>query len=169
MRVRILKNLKKKDKIILFKLPKKKIVKKFQYPLKLIEQLILDIDCYKDFLPWCNNSNITSKKDTSDSLEIIANLDIGYSFAKDTYTSEVKYNKKTNTIVVKSINGPLNKLENIWILKEIENNQCEVSFSIDLELKNFLLNKMLITMFDLGFDKILKSFEDRAKYLSKLN
>ena len=72
-------------------MPKKNITKKFCYPLKLIENLILDIDNYKKFLPWCTNSKIISKKKNKDSIEIIADLEIGYSFAKDVYTSHVKY------------------------------------------------------------------------------
>ena len=53
------------------------------------------------------------------------------------------------------------------VLKKINEKECEIMFSINLELKNFLLNKMLSSMFDIGFDKILKSFENRAHYLSK--
>jgi coenzyme Q-binding protein COQ10 len=44
-------------------LPQKKIVKKFDYPIELIEKLILDIDEYKKFLPWCSDSRIVSKKE----------------------------------------------------------------------------------------------------------
>ena len=150
-------------------MPQKKIVKKFNYPIEIIEDLILSIDDYKDFLPWCTNSKIKSKTDKSNTLEIVADLEIGYSFAKDIYTSEVKFNKKTRTIKVNALQGPLKKLENIWVLKKINEKECEITFSINLELKNFLLNKMLSSMFDIGFDKILKSFEKRAKYLSSLN
>lgn len=150
-------------------MPQKKIVKKFNYPIEIIEDLILSIDDYKDFLPWCTNSKIKSKNDKSNTLEIVADLEIGYSFAKDIYTSKVKFDKKTKTITVNALQGPLKKLENIWVLKKINEKECEITFSINLELKNFLLNKMLSSMFDIGFDKILKSFEKRAKYLSSLN
>lgn len=150
-------------------MPQKKIVKKFNYPIEIIEDLILSIDDYKDFLPWCTNSKIKSKNDKSNTLEIVADLEIGYSFAKDIYTSEVKFDKKTKIITVNALQGPLKKLENIWVLKKINEKECEITFSINLELKNFLLNKMLSSMFDIGFDKILKSFEKRAKYLSSLN
>ena len=150
-------------------MPQKKIVKKFNYPIEIIEDLILSIDDYKDFLPWCTNSKIKSKNDKSNTLEIVADLEIGYSFAKDIYTSEVKFDKKTRIITVNALQGPLKKLENIWVLKKINEKECEITFSINLELKNFLLNKMLSSMFDIGFDKILKSFEKRAKYLSSLN
>jgi coenzyme Q-binding protein COQ10 len=148
-------------------LPQKKIIKKFNYPIELIEKLILDIDEYKKFLPWCTYSKISSLKETESKIDIMADLEIGYSFAKDIYTSSVNYDKNKKKITVKSIKGPLKNLENIWSLKKIDKDKCEVSFSINLELKNPLLNKMLSSMFDIGFDKILKSFEDRAHYLSK--
>ena len=150
-------------------MPKKNITKKFCYPIDLIENLILDIDNYKKFLPWCTNSKIISKKKNKNSIEIIADLEIGYSFAKDVYTSYVKYDRMTKKITVKAIDGPLKTLENIWILNEINENECEIEFFINLELKNIILNKMLDKMFDIGFKKILNSFEKRAKFLANLN
>ena len=150
-------------------MPKKNIIKKFTYPLDLIEKLILDIDNYKEFLPWCTNSKIISKKKNKNSIEIIADLEIGYSFAKDVYTSHVKYDLEKNKIIVNAIDGPLKILENIWILNKINENECEVQFFINLELKNIILNKMLDKMFDIGFKKILNSFEERAKFLANLN
>lgn len=150
-------------------MPKKNIIKKFTFPLDLIENLILDIDNYKEFLPWCTNSKIVSKKKNKNSIEIIADLEIGYSFAKDVYTSHVKYDLETNKIIVNAIDGPLKILENIWILNKINENECEVQFFINLELKNIILNKMLDKMFDIGFNKILNSFEERAKFLANLN
>jgi len=150
-------------------LPKKNITKKFCYPLELIENLILDIDNYKEFLPWCTNSKIISKKKNKDSIEIIADLEIGYSFAKDVYTSHVKYDIMKKKIIVNAIDGPLKILENIWILNQISKNECEVEFFINLELKNIVLNKMLDKMFDIGFEKILDSFEKRAKFLANSN
>ena len=150
-------------------MPQKKIIKKFNYPLELIEELILNIDDYEKFLPWCNNSKIISKKDDDNLIDIVADLEIGYSIAKDTYTSHVFYDKKEKKITVNAVDGPLKKLENIWLLKKKNNNECEITFYINLELKNIMLNKILSSMFDIGFEKILKSFESRAKYLSNLN
>lgn len=149
-------------------MPKKNIIKKFDYPLELVENLILDIDSYKDFLPWCSDSKIISKKNNDKLIEIEADLEIGYSFVKDTYKSHVIYNKQKRKITVKGIDGPLKSLENVWILKKIKENKCEVEFYINLELKNIILNKMLNRMFDHGFKKILNSFEHRAKFLANL-
>ena len=75
----------------------------------------------------------------------------------------------TKKIIVNAIDGPLKILENIWTLNKINENECEVEFFINLELKNIILNKMLNKMFDIGFKKILNSFEKRAKFLANLN
>jgi len=150
-------------------LPQKKIIKKFNYPLELIEELILNINDYKEFLPWCNNSKIISKKDHGNLIDIMADLEIGYSITRDTYTSHVMYDKKEKKIIVNAVDGPLKNLENIWQLKKKNKNECEITFYINLELKNIMLNKILSSMFDIGFEKILKSFENRAEYLNNLN
>ncbi len=150
-------------------MPKKNIIKTFNYPLELVENLILDIDNYKEFLPWCTNSKVISKKKMNNIIEITADLEIGYSFAKDIYRSHVIYDINKKKIVVNAIDGPLKTLENVWVLKEINTNKCEVEFLINLELNNLILNKMLQKMFNIGFEKILKSFEERAEFLAKLN
>ena len=135
-------------------MPKKNIIKKFCYPLDLIENLILDIDNYKEFCPGVRIQKLFQKKNKN-SIEIIADLEIGYSFAKDVYTSHVKYDKITKKIIVYAIDGPLKTLENIWTLNKINKSECEVEFFINLELKNIVLNKMLDKMFDIGFKKYL--------------
>ncbi len=150
-------------------MPKKKITKKFEYSIDLIQSLILDVDSYHEFLPWCTYSKIKSNEENQEKIILIADLEIGYSFAKDIYSSHVVFDKKSKIIDVTAIDGPLKSLENKWELIDLGNNKCEVNFLISLELKNIVLNKMLSSMFDIGFNKILKSFEDRAFYLSKLD
>ncbi len=39
-------------------MPVKKITKKFNYSKKDLIELVLKIDDYKNFLPWCINSKI---------------------------------------------------------------------------------------------------------------
>ena len=46
--------------------------------------------------------------------KIIADLTIGKGPFKDTYKSDVAFNKKTDSIYVKNIEGPLNHLTNNW-------------------------------------------------------
>ena len=104
------------------------------------------------------------KKEKNDLLLIVADLTIGKGPLKDTYKSDVKFNKKEASIHVTNLDGPLKHLENKWYFKE-KNNITEVSFEIDFELKNDLLNIVMTKSFQYGLDKIADAFQKRAKEL----
>ncbi|PHX88630.1 MAG: ubiquinone-binding protein, partial [Pelagibacteraceae bacterium] len=75
-------------------------------------KLVLDIEKYPEFLPFCYNAKIYEKKIEGNLDKIIADLTIGKGLFKDTYKSAVEYDKKNNSIYVTNIDGPLNHLEN---------------------------------------------------------
>ena len=144
-------------------MPVKKIVKKFNYSKKDLAELVLKIDDYKFFLPWCINSKILTIDKNKRDLKIIADLEIGFKSFREIYTSEVIYNNQDSKIEVTSINGNIKKLLNIWEFEEIDKNSCNVIFFIDIELKNPIINILFNNFFNYGFEKILNSFEQRAK------
>ena len=144
-------------------MPVKKITKKFNYSRKDLIELVLKIDDYKFFLPWCINSKILTIDKNKVDLKIIADLDIGFKSFREIYTSEVIYNNQNSKIVVTSICGNIKKLINIWEFEEIDKKSCNVVFFIDIELKNPIINILFSKFFNYGFEKILNSFEQRAK------
>ena len=144
-------------------MPIKKVVKKFDFPKKELINLILDINNYKDFLPWCKNSIVTDDREENTKRIIFADLEIGYKQIADTYTSEVIFDRENSQIIVKPVSGPIKKLTNIWKFKEITEKSCEVNFYIEIELNNFILNTVFEKFFDAGFEKIFTSFENQAK------
>ena len=130
---------------------------------KLIE-LVLDIEKYKDFIPYCLDSKVYERNDKGDKIFIVADLTIGKGIFKDTYKSDVKYNKINNTIYVTNIDGPLRYLENVWKFTE-KDNITEVSFDVDFELKNKFLNILMTKSFNYGLNKIADAFQNRAEEL----
>ena len=126
--------------------------------------LVLDIEKYPQFVPFCLDSKIYEKKEKGNLLLIIADLTIGKGPLKDTYKSDVKFNKKDDSIYVTNLDGPLKHLENKWHFKE-ENNFTEVSFDVDFELKNDFLNIIMTKSFQFGLDKIADAFQKRAEQL----
>ena len=126
--------------------------------------LVLDIDKYPEFVPFCLGSKIYEKKNEDNLILIIADLTIGKGPFKDTYKSDVKFNKKEDSIYVTNLDGPLKHLENKWYFKE-ENNITEVSFDVDFELKNRFLNIIMTKSFQFGLDKIADAFQKRADEL----
>ena len=127
---------------------------------KLIK-MVLDIEKYPEFVPWCINSKIYTNVDKGKTLEITADLTIGKSLFNETYKSFVIYNKSSDSIYVTNINGPLKHLENKWFFKQKGENS-EIDFHVDFELKNKILNILMIKSFDIGLKKIADAFEKRA-------
>ncbi len=129
-------------------------------------KMVLDIEKYPEFVPWCISGKIHSKNDKGNRIEITADLTIGKSFFNETYKSFVIYEKSLDSIYVTNINGPLKYLENKWYFKDKGENS-EVDFHVNFELKNKILNILMIKSFDIGLKKIANAFEKRAVDLFK--
>ena len=131
---------------------------------KLIE-FVLDIEKYPEFVPFCQGSKVHDRKQKGDLTLIVADLTIGKGPFKDTYKSDVVFNKKKDTIFVKNIKGPLNHLSNNWIFVDKDNGITEVTFDIDFEIKNKFLNILMTKSFQFGLEKIADAFQKRAESL----
>ena len=142
-------------------MPSATIKKKISCSKNNLIQMVLDIEKYPEFVPWCLDSKIHDKVDKGEIVEINADLTIGKSFFRDTYRSLVIYNKSEDSIHVTNIDGPLKHLENEWFFRQ-EGDSSEVEFNVDFELKNKILNVLMIKSFDLGLKKIADAFEKRA-------
>ena len=147
-------------------MPKASVKKLIECKKEQLIDLVLDIEKYPEFVPFCVNAKVYEKKEQDNLLLIVADLTIGKGPFKDTYKSDVKYNKKEDSIFVTNLDGPLKHLENTWHFKE-ENNVTEVSFEVDFELKNEFLNIVMTKSFQFALNKIAEAFQKRAENLFK--
>ena len=129
-------------------------------------KMILDIEKYPEFVPWCLSGKIHKKEDMNDMIEMEADLTVGKKFINQTYKSHVTYYKEKDKIIVNNIGGPLKHLSNEWEIREV-NNQSEVIFKIDFEIKNVFYNMIMKKSFDQGLKTIADAFEKRAIILFK--
>ncbi len=135
---------------------------------KDLVNMILDIEKYPEFVPWCLNGKIHKKNEMADIIELEADLTVGKKFLNQTYKSHVAYYKDKGKIIVNNIGGPLKHLQNEWLIREI-NNQSEICFKIDFEIKNIVYNMIMSKSFDQGLKKIADAFEKRAIQLFKVS
>tara|TARA_Y100000590_G_scaffold9491_1_gene11714 strand:- start:742 stop:1191 length:450 start_codon:yes stop_codon:yes gene_type:complete len=147
-------------------MPSASIKKEISCSKEDLIKMVLDIEKYPEFVPWCISGKIHSKNDKGNRIEITADLTIGKSFFNETYKSFVIYEKSLDSIYVTNINGPLKYLENKWYFKDKGENS-EVDFHVNFELKNKILNILMIKSFDIGLKKIANAFEKRAVDLFK--
>jgi len=132
---------------------------------QLIE-MVLDIEKYPEFVPWCIEGLIYEKNESIDLITFKGDLKVGKSILNETFSSHVSYYKEKDKIIVTNLDGPLKYLKNEWTFKNI-NNGTQLEFFIDFELKNSILNSIMKKSFELGLNKIAKSFEERAVKLYK--
>ena len=124
--------------------------------------LVLDIEKYPEFIPFCLGSHVYEKNKEGSFILIIADLTIGKGPFKETYKSDVKFNKEDSTINVTNIGGPLKHLENNWKFNATKGG-TEISFDIDFEIENKFLNVLMSKSFEFGLNKIADAFQKRAE------
>lgn len=132
---------------------------------KLIN-MVLDIERYPEFVPWCLGAKIHKKNESNDLIELEAELKVGKNFLNENYVSHVLFDKQKNIILVNNLDGPLKYLKNEWKFKTL-NTATEVDFFIEFKLKNPIFNMIVNRSFQLGLKKITDAFVERALHLSK--
>ena len=143
-------------------MPKASVTRDIARKKQDLIDFVLDIEKYPEFIPFCLSSKVYEVKDEDKEIKIIADLTIGKRPFVDTYKSDVRYNKSSNSIHVTNIDGPLKHLENNWKFIQKEN-FTEVQFDVDFEIKNKFLNLIMTKSFEFGLNKIADAFQKRAE------
>ncbi len=133
------------------------------YDAKFIHDIVMDIENYPAFVPWCKSATILSyEKD-----HLIAELNIQFKMLSESYVSRVSARKTDDNyeIVTTAIAGPFKRLISIWKIKSI-NNSTEVQFSIDFEFKSRILEAIMGSFFSIATERMVAAFEARARDLS---
>ena len=147
-------------------MPKASVKRLIECSKEQLVDLVLDIESYPKFIPYCLGAKIYEKKEENNLILIIADLTIGKGPFMATYKSDVRFNKDTDTILVTNIDGPLKHLDNKWVFHE-KDSSTEISFDIDFEIENKFLNIVMDKSFQYGLNKIADSFQKRANDLFK--
>ena len=143
-------------------MPKASVTRQIVREKQKLIDFVLDIEKYPEFIPFCIDSKVYETNDDEDVKKIIADLTIGKRPFIDTYKSDVRYDKKNDSIHVTNIDGPLKHLENNWKFVE-KDNLTEVKFDVDFEIKNKFLNLIMEKSFQFGLNKIADAFQKRAE------
>lgn len=135
------------------------------YKAKLINEIIMDIEKYPEFLPWCKKAQIIAKNNNFLTAELFLELK-GFT---ESYVSKVVTNAKNDNyyIEVVAISGPFKLLKNAWAIKQLDNG-AKVDFSIDFVLKSRILDTIVGMVFSAAVEKMVGAFEARADKLSQI-
>ena len=79
-------------------MPKASVKRLIECKKDQLIDLVLDIEKYPEFVPFCLGSHVYQRENKDDQIIIVADLTIGKGPFKDTYKSDVKFNKDDSSI-----------------------------------------------------------------------
>ena len=126
--------------------------------------LVGDVASYPKFLPWTAAARVRGETDQGDHIEILADLVISFKVFRETFGSRVLLWPDLKKIETSYLDGPFKHLESTWLFRDVEGG-CEVSFDVDFEFKNRLLQGAAGMFFNEAMQRVVRSFEARAGVL----
>ena len=127
------------------------------YTSEQLFDLVMDIEKYPEFLPWCVAARINERSKNDLSADVI----VGYKVFREKFSSRVHF-KRAKDIEVEYLKGPMRHLHNKWVFKDIRGGQCEVDFYVDFSLKTKLFESLVDQFFHRALVKMINAFEARA-------
>lgn len=130
------------------------------YSADQLFSLVMDIERYPEFLPWCVGARINERKRDNLSADVV----VGYKMLREKFSSRVHFSQG-KSIDVAYLKGPMRHLHNTWKFKDAGDGRCEVDFYVDFTLKTRFLEKLVDQFFQRALVKMIDAFEQRARTL----
>lgn len=137
------------------------------YTAEQMYDLVADVETYPQFLPWTSAARVRSTTDRGDHTEMLADLVISFKVFRESFGSRVTLWPAERKIDTAYIDGPFRYLESTWRFRDVSGDkpQCEVSFDVDFEFRNRLLQGAAGIFFNEAMQRVVRAFERRAQAL----
>lgn len=130
------------------------------YSAEQMFDLVADVARYQEFLPWVAATRVRSNGDH----EMIADMLVGFKNLREKFTSKVT-KTRPERIEVQYLDGPMRDLDNVWLFRPLDDQSCEIDFSVSFSFRNALFEKLAGQYVDKAFRKMVAAFETRAEAL----
>jgi len=130
-------------------------------------QLILDVESYPEFLPFCRRATVLKREVTPEKTLLIVEMEVGFGSLREQYTSEIIGDPRNRIIRIRALEGPFRFLRGLWRFEGVHDYSTSILFEIEYAFKSRLLGLMAGKVFDRVFRSMVAAFEDRAKSVLK--
>ena len=131
-----------------------------QHSAQRMYDLVIDIEKYPEFLPWCGGVEIFQS--TPELME--AKININFKGVKQ-YFHTKNFQKAPTNIDMTFVSGPFKKFEGHWIFTSLAEDACKIEFSLHYEFSNFVLDKLIGPVFSVIANTFVNGFVKRANDL----
>jgi coenzyme Q-binding protein COQ10 len=148
--------------------PQFSVSRSVPYSAEQVFAIARDVARYKEFLPLVKRSivrNVTTHDDSRETFE--GELTVAYDTLRieEVMTSQVTIDPRALTVTARSSQGPVKHLESEWRILATAENRCDITFTVDYQLRSRTLQFVFSGMFDLAVRKVMSAFEERARVL----
>lgn len=134
------------------------------YSAQQMYELVADVASYPQFLPWTAAARIRSRRDLGNCEEMLADLVISFKVFRERFGSRVTLFAEDRRIDTEYLDGPFKHMVSKWAFKDVDGG-VEVSFFVDFEFRNKLLQGAAGMFFYEAMQRIVRAFERRAAEL----
>jgi ribosome-associated toxin RatA of RatAB toxin-antitoxin module len=127
------------------------------YSAQEMSTLVVDIESYPKFLPWCEGARILSQS----AEQTIARLDIAYQGIHKSLTTRNE-RKGDEAIEMYLVKGPFSHLHGIWEFQQLEDTASKISLNLEFAFSNKMLDVAFKPAFTRVANGLVDSFTKRA-------
>ena len=136
------------------------------YTTHEIYELVIDIEAYPKFLPWCERVEILER----DGASLTARLHLSYSRLRHVFTTK-NVLAKDESVHVGLVDGPFSLLEGLWRFVSLPlpsgadvpgGGACKIEFEMRYAFSNGVLEAAISPVFDRIANTFIDSFVRRA-------
>ena len=121
-------------------------------------EVVMDVDNYSKFLPWCSGSELVSRSET----EIVGRLEVSMSGMHRSMTTRNRI-EPPNRMYIELIEGPFKKFSGLWTFEPLGDDGCKVSLTLNFEVEGRLMGFALGRVFNVAADRMVDAFCERAE------
>ena len=131
------------------------------YTARQMYDLVAEVSKYPDFLPWCAAARVRKTTELGDHSVMEADLVISFKVFRERFGSRVTMWPEKMSIDTEYLDGPFRFLKSTWSFVDTDSG-CDVSFFVDFEFRNALLQGIIGVVFNEAMHRIVRAFENRA-------
>ena len=135
------------------------------YTAQQMYDLVADVAQYPKFLPWCAAARIRSRTSNGPAEVMEADLVISFKVFRERFGSRVTLFADDMKIDTEYLDGPFRYMKSNWSFEPDEDGGCNVSFFVDFEFRNAVLQGIIGVVFNEAMQRIVRAFERRAAEL----
>jgi ribosome-associated toxin RatA of RatAB toxin-antitoxin module len=130
------------------------------YSALAMYQLVVDVETYPDFLPWCRDAEVSNATQEG----FIARMDIARGPIRKSFTTRTKI-QPGQSISMSLVDGPFSHLEGNWHFTPLGDDASKIEFHLEFDFSNRLLRATVGPVFSHIAETMVTAFVKRAEDL----